>query len=872
MVTIPVAASAETSSDEPPHILALNSYHKGYRGTDEAVEGIEDVLARELPAAVLSVEYMDTKRVAPSDAYFQMLAELYAAKYADRLPDVVIVTDNNALAFMVSCHEQLFASVPVVFSGVNNFTDAMLQADPRITGVVEEPDVAGAVELMLNVHPKTERVYVICDDTPTGLQNAALAREAASMYAGTVEFIYLYGPDRTLAELLDMLGNLDEGSLVLYLDLFHDSTSEYLDIETTSKAITAASAVPVYTHSDIHVGWGVVGGRVTSGRLGGEMAARMAVRLLKGNTLADVPIVRRSPTMLLFDQRALDHWNVPAERLPAGSTILYRHVSFYERYKGFVWAVALTVLAMALIIVMLLINIIRRYQAERELRSQRRLLSDVLANIPHFVYWRDREGRFLGCNRKVLDVLGLHDPSDIIGKTDAEMDLPEACTSRFEANSRRVMETGEPAMNCAETLTLGDGTEMHVLKSLVPLLSDRGEVTGVLGVWLDITERKELEQRLSESEKMRALGQLAGGIAHDFNNILVAVQGNAQLLLAGLPKDSENEELAQEILSASQRAGDLTRKLLGFARRERMETTSVDLHETIRDVIDLLTHSIDRRIDIVHELNAQQAVVSGDPSQLHSTILNLTLNARDAMPEGGTLTVRTGNVPLCMPGDQRGAVGDDGDGIELTIADTGEGIDETTRPKIFEPFFTTKGSGAGTGLGLAAVYGCVRSHHGRIDVESRPGEGTAFRLTLPLSDRQIVAPTSAKAPQTGEGRILLVDDEQPVRDFATRALDNLGYEVVAQPDGEEAIAWFREHHATVGVVILDMIMPRMSGPDALGAMRQIDPDVPIVFCSGYSTTNVGELCDRYDNVAFVAKPFAIEELAATIARHRRITS
>lgn len=856
--------AGSAAAEQGPHVVVLNSYAKGYRWTDDTVAGFESVFREKMPDAHLAIEYMDTKRVPPSREYFEKLAELYEVKYGDHQPALVVVSDNNALTFIVEYHGRLFPGVPVVFCGVNNFRDEMLRDDLAITGVVEEPDIAATIALMLEIHPETKHIYVLCDQTPTGLQDTASARQAAKAYEGKVAFTFLPGPEFTRAAYIEKLRSLEPDSLALLLDVFNDRNG-YLDPEVMVPAITAAAARPVYMKCTAYLDMGLVGGVVTSAQLQGQTAGEMAVEILQGKSVADVPIIRKGPTVCLFDQNALDRWDIDASRLPAECTILNQHESFYHQYRGLVWAAGLTILGLLVIVVALGVNVIRRYRAEQALRSQKRLLDNVMENIPHYIYWKDRDGKFLGCNRKVLEHLGLQDVSEVIGRTDADLDFPPGWAEVFAAADQQVLATGQPLINIEETLDVSDSEPMVVLTSKVPLLNDDDSVAGVLGVAQDISGPRRLEQQLSESEKMRALGQLAGGIAHDFNNVLVAIQGNAQLLRDSVPEASENAELADEILNACRRASGLTQKLLGFARKGRTQDEYVDLQDIVRDVASLLTHSFDRRIRIQCDLQARRALVRGDASQLHSAILNLAVNARDAMPKGGTLTFETRNVTCtfrrCRECESRA---DGRECIAVTVRDTGTGIEEDIRDRIFEPFFTTKDVGSGTGLGLAAVYGCVQSHRGSIELESTPGEGSAFTFGLPVVDAAADETSRVAEKVRGEGRVLLIDDEEPIRLFASRALRNLGFEVDVQADGAGGLAHFREHHAAIDAVVLDMIMPRIAGSEVLHELRAIKPDIPVCICSGYSQTNVGELMERYDRVSFLAKPFSIESLGATL--------
>jgi CheY-like chemotaxis protein len=295
----------------------------------------------------------------------------------------------------------------------------------------------------------------------------------------------------------------------------------------------------------------------------------------------------------------------------------------------------------------------------------------------------------------------------------------------------------------------------------------------------------------------------------------------------------------------------------------------VDLHETIDEARRLLVRSIDRRIEVVLELRADHAMVRGDPTQLQNALLNLCVNARDAMPEGGTLTLSTRNVMLSsaelenwpeelMPGPY----------VQLEVRDTGVGMDEALQARVFEPFFTTKEEGEGTGLGLAGVYGCVQGHNGAIRVDSAPGRGTTFRLLLPRGDGQH---RSAGAQQqdevvTGEGTVLVVDDEEVVRKMLHRALTGMGYEVLTAADGPKGIEVFQEAHSRIDAVVLDMVMPRLGGEQTYHRLREIDPDVPVLIASGYARNSGVDRLTQAGAAGFLAKPFRLDELSRQLHR------
>jgi signal transduction histidine kinase/ActR/RegA family two-component response regulator len=371
-------------------------------------------------------------------------------------------------------------------------------------------------------------------------------------------------------------------------------------------------------------------------------------------------------------------------------------------------------------------------------------------------------------------------------------------------------------------------------------------------------ERADAELRALESKQLEMVGRLAAGVAHDFNNNLTAIMGSAELLKMEVGENGSVAELSDGILSASQRLAELTRQLLAYSRKARMIQTPTDVHAIAGEAVSLVRRSSDPNLLIVTELNAGSATVAADAALLQSAIMNLLVNARDAMPEGGTLTVATTSIELTRAGSKGLPAGRC---LVLEVIDTGRGIAQEQLPHIFDPFFTTKPVGKGTGLGLAAVAGTVKAHGGSIEVNSDLAQGTAFRIYLPLMEPegQVSAPP-ATGVVAGEGEILLVEDDAMVRALARDILVGKGYDVVAAEDGEEALSLFSEHQ--VDLVLTDMVMPKLHGRGLAAALRRVSPALPIVFMSGYAHDVGGE--DLSDGDAFVQKPFAAHDLTRAI--------
>ena len=381
----------------------------------------------------------------------------------------------------------------------------------------------------------------------------------------------------------------------------------------------------------------------------------------------------------------------------------------------------------------------------------------------------------------------------------------------------------------------------------------------------DIGDRKELEGRLRQAEKMEAIGRLAGGVAHDFNNQLAGIKGYGELLKQLVGDRPKALEYSEELLRLVKVAGDLTAQLLAFARQGKVISEPVDLHGLVGGVVAMLSRSMDRNITVSTELDATRRWTLGDASQLKSAVLNLALNARDAMPEGGTLTVSTRNVDFTAAAQDVTGL-PPGSYVALSVRDEGMGMDAETRDHIFEPFFTTKQVGAGTGLGLAAVYGTIRNHEGGIVVESEPGHGSVFTAYLPVA-----RPGPQDQPHREEppgmrlrGHVMLVDDEDAVREVGTQMLEGLGCTVRAFRDGDSALAYYREHHETVDLILLDLIMPGMTGARVFEQARAIDPHVHVLLLSGYSRDGQAQELIDVGASGFLQKPFSMEELAREV--------
>jgi signal transduction histidine kinase/CheY-like chemotaxis protein len=380
-------------------------------------------------------------------------------------------------------------------------------------------------------------------------------------------------------------------------------------------------------------------------------------------------------------------------------------------------------------------------------------------------------------------------------------------------------------------------------------------------------ERAEAQLMAIESKQLEMVGRLAAGVAHDFNNNLTAIMGLADLLKLELPDGHVGRELSDSILQASQRLAELTRQLLAYSRKARMLQTPTDLHTVVSEAVSLLRRSIDPNVVVVTELNARQSIVAADAALLQSAVLNLLLNARDAMPEGGTLTVGTSSLELTRSSSKGLPVGQC---VVLEVVDTGGGIPKDQLSQIFDPFFTTKPLGKGTGLGLAAVAGTVKAHGGTIEVNSDLGVGSVFRIYLPCSDPegQVAVPV-ATAVVHGVGEILLVEDDAMVSMTAIATLQSFGYDVTHARDGASALEQVRAHAGRFQLVLLDLRMPGLSGEATFEKLLELERGLPILIWSGYAAEQDVAAMLKKGAVGFVQKPYRVAELSRTVAEALR---
>jgi len=518
-----------------------------------------------------------------------------------------------------------------------------------------------------------------------------------------------------------------------------------------------------------------------------------------------------------------------------------------------------------------------RRRAEQALHERERNLAITLDSIGDGVIVTGTDGRIERINPVAARLTGWEDSSALGELLEVVFQLRDQATHDPLPSLVDSLLTDHPQPEASNPDSTGtaalhgrDGVERLVRYRATAIRGLERKPLGTVVVIQDVTIQAELEERVRQTEKMDAVGQLAGGVAHDFNNMLLAISGYAQLLEEDLPEESLQRDYVDRIQNAATRSADLVRQLLDFSRKSRADHVALDLHAAVHESVRLLERSIDPRISLQLDLAAEQSWIEGDSTRIQNALLNLCLNARDAMPEGGALSLATRSVQLDAnsPVLRRASVAmQSGPYICLEVQDSGTGISPEVMTRIFEPFFTTKVVGKGTGLGLAAVYGTVRDHAGLVEASNVATGGARFALYFPVTK-------AASQPHDHDldevmavgGSILVVDDQDLVRDLCRHTLNRMGYRVIEAVDGLHAEEVLGQHRHDVDLIMLDLVMPRRNGVDTYRALRPMVPEVPIVLMSGFTRDDrVSELLATESLVGFLEKPFDRQDLRRALA-------
>jgi PAS domain S-box-containing protein len=507
-----------------------------------------------------------------------------------------------------------------------------------------------------------------------------------------------------------------------------------------------------------------------------------------------------------------------------------------------------------------------QHRSAEQLGEYRSRLASIIDSSEDAIYGKDLDGTITSWNKGAERIYG-YTPDEIVGKhisilapSDRKDEIPDILSR---------IASGETIQHFESMRVAKDGKALDVSISISPLRDAKGGIIGASAIARDITAQKRAEGQLHQAQKMEAIGRLAGGVAHDFNNILGIVSACAEFLRDRVDPATGATQYIENIKKATDRGSSLTRQLLTFSRSSSVQPRILDLNERLRDVSKLLRPLMGEDVEILIVSKSPAAVVEADPGQLDQIVVNLAVNARDAMPRGGKFILETRSERFDEDFAEQHQNMRAGKYVLLAVSDTGTGMDEATVARIFEPFFTTKETGKGTGLGLATVYGIVKQSAGHILVYSEPGHGTTFKIYLPSADEKIglgsksseVEPVSPKRQGT---RILLVEDDEIMRGLTSQLLKEHGYAVIEADDGKSALGWMETHAGSIDLLLTDVVMRRMGGPELVERLRPSHPELKVVYMSGYTGELIAEREVLSRGITLLEKPFSRTVLLNTI--------
>lgn len=747
-LTVPHQAHASLQRN----VLIIHSYHVGYKWTDDTYRGILEGLSPGENEISLHVEYLDMKRYYSNERYYQTALWL-GQKYNETPIDLIITTDDTAFIFLKEFADTLFPGIPIFFCGTNYLEKEDLKGLNNYYGVTEKADIAATIQVILDTLPKTQHIYVINDTTVTGRRVHKEIEQAIEGFKEKVQFTFL--EDIAMADLITKVSDLPENSVIFYTFFFRDKNGMTFEYDQTMRLLSRQANRPMFGAWDFNFGLGIVGGKLTSGKQQGLAVARLALSLLNGTPLSQIPRVTSSPNMFMFDYEQLKKHDIALSRLPENSEVLNIPEIFLQRHKEvLIWA-ALVTSSLIVVIALLSINIYRRKRAEKELQQSEKKFRDIFNNTQEGLYQSTADGVFIQVNPALAHMMKCSSPQEMMDYyRDIRTQFYQSTDDRLKLLARC---ENEKWVKQEITVICKDGSEIEVMETLHRVHDERGNLLYYEGSFVDLTEYKRTQELIAQTDKMLSLGGVSAGIAHEIRSPLSTITLGSQIVASRLGDDSKaNKE-------AAFKAGTTREHILAYAEERELGRLLDDIHESalragviVDDMLSFSKKSIGAfehfsMVDIVkkaiafakkdytlrnmcmfdaitirEDFDESLPKVYCSASKIQQVIFNILKNGAEAMQAAGT---QEPSFTLRLIKER--------DRARLEIEDNGPGMSASLQDKIFQPFFTTKSSDKGTGLGLSVSSFIIKENHrGDLQVDSTPGMGTTFIILLPYSPQQ----------------------------------------------------------------------------------------------------------------------------------------
>ena len=698
----------------------MHSYHRGYKWSDDISKIFENRYVKNDKTSLTTV-YMDTKKIA-TPTYFDRLFDLYDEQFKGRKFDLVVAADNNALEFVIRYHEHLFRDLPVVFLGINNFDESMIYENNMrqyTTGVAENVDIAKNIDLILKIHKNCKKILIINDKSKTGY---AIKRDISIVipkYEKRVKFEYI--DDFTLSDLKKRVKNLSKDTVILWVLLFRDKTGKKFTYKESLSEVRSVSNVPIYGLWDFYLGYGIVGGLLTSATSQAIVASNMVDEILKGRNPRDIPIIQKSPNRYMFDYRELKRFKIDISKYLDNYTIVNKPFSFYDKYKKLVWITVSVFIVILLVVVVLMLNIMKRRKSEKELKNQLKFNRLLLDTVPNPIFYKDLNGIFLGVNQAFANMLNKK-KEEIIGKDSFEFFSKDFAAEQREKDLELIQRGGVSIYDVTIHLASLKRPRVYTLTKAIYEDYD-GNASGIVCIMDDITERLQQKQLVIQKSKQIEMGEMIGAIAHQWNEPLVELSAVIQDLEftfknGELTKENMKDfvkEIMNQIMYMSKTVKDFRNFLKPSLKKERF---------LVKDAIDGVLNIIERQIfysniDLGIEYSDSENLIYlyGYKNEFMQVLLNIINNAKSKIissQNGGKIIIK---------------IWEENDETTLKIADDGDKIDEKIIGRIFDPYFTTKKDGTGLGLYMAKMI-IEDKMDGKI-VAKNENDWVVFEIVLP---------------------------------------------------------------------------------------------------------------------------------------------